>query len=186
MFCANCGREMAEGARFCESCGTPAAAGQAASAGASVPAPTATTATDVTGRRILAALIDILLMSFLFLAMAAVLGDVGKENTGNSKYSWGATLEAGPFILYLGLVYAYYAILEALTGATLGKMVIGLKVVKLDGSAFGLGASLLRNLIRFVDFLPVFYLLGLISVAMSKQKQRLGDMAAGTLVVRAR
>jgi uncharacterized RDD family membrane protein YckC len=56
--------------------------------------------------------------------------------------------------------------------------------VKADGSVFDWSGALIRNVLRLVDGLPFLYLVGIITIAASKKKQRLGDMAAGTLVVR--
>jgi uncharacterized RDD family membrane protein YckC len=68
-------------------------------------------------------------------------------------------------------------------GATPGKKALGLIVVHDDGTPVGWPSALTRNLLRFVDFLPLFYLFGLISMAVSRDFRRLGDHAAGTLVV---
>lgn len=68
-------------------------------------------------------------------------------------------------------------------GATPGKRAFGLVVVHLDGTTVGLRASLLRNLMRFADFLPVAYGVGLVSMVVDRDFRRLGDLAAGTLVV---
>jgi hypothetical protein len=68
-------------------------------------------------------------------------------------------------------------------GATPGKKALGLVVVHDGGTPVGWPAALTRNLLRFVDFLPVFYLFGLVSMAASRDFRRLGDHAAGTLVV---
>jgi uncharacterized RDD family membrane protein YckC len=57
--------------------------------------------------------------------------------------------------------------------------------VKLDGGRYGWKAVLLRNVLRIVDGLPVLYIVGLVTVAVTQRNQRLGDLAAGTLVVRA-
>ena len=70
-----------------------------------------------------------------------------------------------------------------LGGATPGKKALGLIVVHDDGTPVGWPAALTRNLLRFVDFLPLFYLFGLVSIALSRDFKRLGDHAAGTLVV---
>jgi uncharacterized RDD family membrane protein YckC len=68
-------------------------------------------------------------------------------------------------------------------GATPGKKALGLIVVHDDGTPVGWPAALTRNLLRFVDFLPLFYLFGLASMVLSRDFRRLGDHAAGTLVV---
>jgi uncharacterized RDD family membrane protein YckC len=72
--------------------------------------------------------------------------------------------------------------MEATTGQTLGKMAMKLKVVKKDGAKIDWQASIIRNLLRIIDGF-FFYLLGAIVIWVSKSKQRLGDMAANTIVV---
>ncbi|MFL5628504.1 MAG: RDD family protein [Ktedonobacteraceae bacterium] len=83
------------------------------------------------------------------------------------------------------LALAYFIILEATQGATLGKMAIGLRVVKKDGLPIGWSESVIRNLLRIIDGL-FFYLVGAIFVWTSPLKQRLGDRAANTVVIRRR
>lgn len=68
-------------------------------------------------------------------------------------------------------------------GATPGKRAFGLQVVHDDGTPVGFGASSVRNLVRAVDFFPVGYLLGLVAMLVHADRKRLGDIAAGTLVV---
>jgi uncharacterized RDD family membrane protein YckC len=86
-------------------------------------------------------------------------------------------------IMILSLVgIAYFIVLEKVKGQTVGKMVMSLKVVKKDGSAMDWQASVIRNLLRIVDG-QFAYLLGAIIIMVSKSKQRLGDMAASTIVV---
>lgn len=68
-------------------------------------------------------------------------------------------------------------------GCSPGKQVMGLRVVQDDGTPIGWSASLIRNLLRFVDMLPFGYFLGAISCLQHPHFKRLGDLAAGTLVV---
>jgi uncharacterized RDD family membrane protein YckC len=136
----------------------------------------------VTGQRIVAALIDIALLAILFLVMAALIGDFA--STDDSGFE--VRLENEGFILYLFLNLGYFVILERLTGATLGKLVMGLRVAKLDGEPYGWGAVMLRNVLRFVDGLPLLYLVGIICIAATKENQRIGDLAARSTVVRSR
>lgn len=77
----------------------------------------------------------------------------------------------------------YFTLLEGFFGATAGKMLLGLRVVQLDGSRITWQEAIVRNLLRPVDEI-VFYLVAAISVWSSPRKQRLGDRAAGTAVVR--
>jgi uncharacterized RDD family membrane protein YckC len=81
------------------------------------------------------------------------------------------------------LDWLYPVTFEVLTGTTPGKRSMGLMVVHDDGTPVGLPASLIRNLLRVVDFLPLFYAVGLISTLADRDFRRLGDLAAGTLVV---
>ncbi len=83
------------------------------------------------------------------------------------------------------LVLAYYIVMEATQGATLGKMALGLRVTKMDGSPISWSESVIRNLLRIIDGL-FFYLVGAILVWTSPLKQRLGDRVANTIVIRKR
>jgi uncharacterized RDD family membrane protein YckC len=79
----------------------------------------------------------------------------------------------------------YFLLLEWLRrGSTPGKAALRLRVVTAGGEPLGLQAAAVRNLLRIVDFLPFAYVVGGICALVSAQGQRLGDMAAGTVVVR--
>jgi uncharacterized RDD family membrane protein YckC len=83
--------------------------------------------------------------------------------------------------------WSYFILLEWLwNGQTVGKRAFGLRVINEDGSPARFVAVFVRNLVRIVDFLPAFYGLGLVAIVLSPRSQRLGDLAAGTFVVRAR
>lgn len=94
---------------------------------------------------------------------------------------------AGVGLLLLGwflIDWFYPVVFEVLNdGQTPGKRALGLRVVHLDLSPVGWNASLVRNLLRTVDFLPVAHLLALVSMCLTRRFQRLGDLAAGTLVI---
>lgn len=77
----------------------------------------------------------------------------------------------------------YPVVFEVMRGATPGKRMMGLEVVREDGAPLDWTAALLRNFLRVVDFLPFGNALGLVCILLHPQMQRLGDMAAGTLVV---
>jgi uncharacterized RDD family membrane protein YckC len=80
-------------------------------------------------------------------------------------------------------VFGYFIVLEATQGATLGKMALGLRVVKTNGAPITWADSLIRNLLRIIDGL-FGYLVGAILIWSSPLKQRLGDRVAHTVVVR--
>ena len=71
-------------------------------------------------------------------------------------------------------------------GQTPGKRLARLRVIRLDGRPVTLSESLIRNLVRLVDFLPAFYGVGVVTMFIHPQSRRLGDLAAGTLVVHER
>ena len=99
----------------------------------------------------------------------ALLGNVG--------------LGLGALLLFL-VSWWYMVLFEVLNqGCSPGKQVMGLRVVQDDGTPVGWSASLIRNLLRFVDMLPFGYFLGAISCLQHPHFKRLGDLAAGTLVV---
>lgn len=82
------------------------------------------------------------------------------------------------------LLWAYPILFELLWGGrTPGKSALGLKVINRDGTPVDWGSSVIRNLLRVVDFLPLCYVAGLISMLFSQRFERLGDLAGGTLVV---
>ena len=71
-----------------------------------------------------------------------------------------------------------------MNGQSFGKKIVGIKVVKLDGTQAGIGSYLIRSLLRIIDIQLMNGLVALISVAVSDKSQRLGDMAAGTTVIK--
>lgn len=89
----------------------------------------------------------------------------------------------GAILLFL-VTWWYMVLFEVLNqGRSPGKKILGLQVIHEDGTPIGWAASLTRNLLRFVDMLPFAYCLGILSCLNSTRFQRLGDIAAGTLVV---
>lgn len=82
------------------------------------------------------------------------------------------------------LYLLYHPVLEVLMrGSTPGKRIAGVRIVKRDGGVPGVGPLLVRNLFRLVDSLPFFYFVGLATTLLTKQSVRIGDIAAGTLLV---
>lgn len=91
----------------------------------------------------------------------------------------------GIFLIVLFLGEWFYPVLFEVKGrgATPGKRALGLVVLHDDGTPVGWSAALIRNLLRFADFLPLAYGFGLASMLVDRRFRRLGDLAAGTLVV---
>lgn len=95
------------------------------------------------------------------------------------------TAGSGLFLIGLfAMFWLYNVLFEVFAGgATPGKKAMGLKVMNSNGTPVGWSGSVIRNLLRAVDVLPGCYLLGFLSVFFSARFQRLGDLAAGTIVV---
>ena len=133
----------------------------------------------VTGRRVLATIVDGVLLGLLFFVMSMLFGSSSAEG-GQVN----ASLNGLPFLMYLVLVVAYYVLMEGYLGQTVGKMLLGIKVVREGtGEVPGLQGAAIRTVLRIVDGF-FFYLVAFISVLASAKNQRLGDMVANTLVVR--
>ena len=133
----------------------------------------------VTGRRILATIVDAIIFSIFFWVLAMLFGTTSAEG-GSFAFSLGALGS----LIYLVGVFAYYLFMEGYLGQTVGKMLLGIKVVREDtGGVPGLGAAAWRTVLRVIDGI-LFYLVAYISVLATQKNRRLGDMAAHTLVVR--
>lgn len=136
--------------------------------------------TDVVGKRIGAAIIDTIIGWVLLFLVTAVLGSAGAAmGEGGGGGAFVVSFFVLPFVVFV----AYFLLLEGLwDGYTIGKKVLSIKVVKENGQPIGIGDSVLRNLLRFIDGL-FYYLVGFIFIATSDRKQRLGDRIASTVVV---
>jgi uncharacterized RDD family membrane protein YckC len=134
----------------------------------------------VTGRRILATIVDGVIFGGLYAVMVILFGSISTVGSAN----WNGSMPALPTLLYGVIVVLYYILLEGYLGQTVGKMLLGIKVVREDnGEVPGLGGATIRTLLRIVD--GIFnYLVAFITVLISGKNQRFGDMAAHTLVVR--
>jgi uncharacterized RDD family membrane protein YckC len=133
----------------------------------------------VTGRRILATIVDAIVFSVIFWVLALLFGSTSAEG-GSVAFSLGGLGS----LICLVVIFAYYTLLEGYLGQTLGKMLLGIKVVREDnGGVPGLGAAAIRTVLRIIDGI-LFYLVAFISVLATQKNRRLGDMAANTLVVR--
>ena len=136
---------------------------------------------DLLGHRIGAALIDLALLVALFAILAATIGE---STVGGDGFSF--ELDGAEAVMYFALVLLYYFALEAAFGQTVGKLLLGLRVVRTDGGRPSVAAIAVRTLVRVVDWLPFLYLVGFIAMQVTgERRQRLGDLAARTGVARA-
>jgi uncharacterized RDD family membrane protein YckC len=136
------------------------------------------------GSRFLAAMVDSILIAigmvivnFTGLLLMTFLG-LGEESVGPSIIL--AILGLFSFLVFWG----YYIFFEIIwNGQSPGKRWLRLRVLRVDGTPIAAREAVIRNLVRILDFLPVFYGIGLIAMFANRRDRRLGDFAAGTLVV---
>ncbi|WP_039914921.1 RDD family protein [Cellvibrio mixtus] len=124
------------------------------------------------GVRALAQILDILIRFGITTVIFIVLSLLGRMGIGLA------------LILTFLLEWFYPVFFEiARNGRTPGKKWMGIRVVNDDGTPITFGPSLLRNLLRVVDFLPMAYLTGIVASLCNRQFKRLGDLAAGSMVI---
>ena len=134
------------------------------------------------GSRFTSALIDYLIQGAILLALGLVLGyGVGLDPSAGG-------FAAAIFIVCLFVLFTGYDVaFEVLnSGRTPGKRLNGLRVVRENGAPVTFATSAVRNVLRLIDILPGWYIVGIASILITRRNQRLGDLAAGTLVVRER
>lgn len=141
------------------------------------------------GSRFIALIIDgiilgiiMILIAIPFGATTMMLGLVSSAGIYNifSIIAMYSTL----MIIWFVISLLYFSYFESKTGQTLGKKLVNIKVVSVKGGKISFGAALIRTILRIIDGQGA-YLLGLIIILVSEKKQRLGDMAAKSVVVKA-
>jgi uncharacterized RDD family membrane protein YckC len=137
------------------------------------------------GTRFVAALIDYLIIvtALLLLTCAMSFLRIGAIGAGGESGTY--LVLALMVLIFFVVFWGYFMLFETLwSGQTPGKRAGRLRVIRRDGQPVGASEVLIRNLVRIVDFLPGFYGIGLVVMFIDKEARRLGDMAAGTIVVR--
>ena len=137
------------------------------------------------GSRMAAALLDLVLL-YLSLLVTVVIGGavLGTAWLDGSAGGWIAALL---ILLVFALLFGYFAAFEALNGGrTPGKQALGIRVVMDTGRPVTPGAAVVRSLVRLLDCYLLAGLPALVAISLHKSNKRLGDMAAGTIVVRDR
>ncbi len=135
--------------------------------------------------RFAALAIDTLLFCAVFFPVTRLVKGVWLMGAADHRWSMGLFITDPLCLAFLAVMVAYFVLVEGLLGATLGKGLLGLRVVREDGERPGLARSAARNLLRLVDGLPAFSILGVVLILRSPENARFGDRVAGTRVVRA-
>jgi uncharacterized RDD family membrane protein YckC len=136
------------------------------------------------GSRFLALALDTLIQMLVGLVVgiggSILIGVISAAMPGAAMWGF-ALLVLFFFFLYFG----YFAIFEIVwNGQTPGKRKAGIRVIKDSGRPLTAAESIARNLMRIVDWLPAFYAVGIVSALLTRENRRLGDLVAGSLVVR--
>jgi uncharacterized RDD family membrane protein YckC len=134
------------------------------------------------GSRFMAAFLDAIIEALIYLALflLSLLWSSAGLLGGNRSIWWTALVTLILFCIYWG----YHAIFEALwKGQTPGKRFAKIRVIKDSGRPINAFEAISRNLVRFIDFLPMFYGVGVVTMLLNAKHRRLGDYVAGTLVV---
>jgi uncharacterized RDD family membrane protein YckC len=135
---------------------------------------------QVLGRRILAGLLDIFVLGIVFVLLGVITG--GAHSSSNSA---SVTLGGGWTWVFLLIAAVYYFGCESVTGQTIGKRLVGIRVKGDDGTPASTRGVAIRTVLRIIDVLPLLYLVGfVVMMATGVRRQRLGDLAGRTIVTR--
>lgn len=136
------------------------------------------------GSRFMAVFADTIIQVVLYLALF-IIDLTALQGAMFSQWSTSqAWVVAVLIIIFFCIYWGYYAAFEALwNGQTPGKRWAGIRVIKETGRAINAFEAITRNLVRVIDFLPGIYGVGIVTMLLNSKNRRLGDFAAGTLVV---
>jgi uncharacterized RDD family membrane protein YckC len=138
------------------------------------------------GSRFIAVLVDHLIWLVAFVVLL-ILGEFllpALHVFSDISVNWAVGII---FLIIFLFLWGYFALFEAFwNGRTPGKRLMRIHVIHRTGRAISFVEALARNLVRYIDYLPSFYAAGVVTMFLNRQNQRLGDMVAGTLVVRDR
>jgi uncharacterized RDD family membrane protein YckC len=129
------------------------------------------------GSRMIALIVDSLIQAGILIATGFLVFNAASGTAAAVAFS----------LVAFFTLWGYFPLFEGVwSGRTPGKRAQGLRVIRTDGHPVTFAPVLVRNLVRIVDFLPSYYLVGLLCMVLTRRWQRLGDLAAGTMVVRER
>lgn len=135
------------------------------------------------GSRFMACLCDSLIQAVALALVIAAMGLLGANLLAKAS-GYGTWALAGLIFAGFCLYWGYYAFFEIVwQGQTPGKRWAGIRVIKDTGRPINAFEAIARNLLRFVDSMPGIYAVGIVTMLLNPKSRRLGDFAAGTLVV---
>lgn len=177
-FCKHCGKEVLDSDEFCSNCGKSIKDVQTYYKKSTGDNQFATLV-----ERFVAVLIDMIILGVV---LAIILIPFGIIALIVSQFGSLSSLFFGvPQLFWYGLWILYFTYFESTSGQTLGKRLVGIKVVTEDNGVLDIGKSLIRNVLRIIDWLPFIFIIGAFLIIFTDKKQRLGDLVAKTKVVKA-
>jgi uncharacterized RDD family membrane protein YckC len=184
-FCASCGKELTAGASFCYACGKSVAVTPSSPLMGQIPPVSGGEKPNLAseGDRIVAVIIDTILIFVVSLVIVVPLFLLGGFFGFFGSYAF---VFFGPTTLLSWLLWLlYFTYFEATSGQTLGKQLMNIRVVdETTMQHLDFARSFVRNILRIIDWLPFLYLIGFILIVTNSKKQRIGDMAARSIVVK--
>ena len=126
-------------------------------------------------------IIAIVMFILLVLGIGSMLGITVISGGELAPISIMGAISIGIFAWLLRLIY--FTFLEARSGQTIGKKIMKIRVIKMNGDEMDYVAAFVRNLLRIIDQLPTLYIIGFLLIIITKENQRIGDMVAGTILV---
>ena len=139
-------------------------------------------------KRIIEGLIDYVVLMLLAIVIAIIFGTDWRYAVflifvSTDTNSFLGTIAIYPTIIFAVLYLGYFLLFETIARTSVGKTLIGLTIVKEDGTPIGFREALIRTLLRGTDGAPFWYILGLIAILLSPTRQRIGDHLAQAIVV---
>lgn len=186
MYCVRCGQQVSDSDRFCTRCGAPMEPAPA------WPATVQTLRYAGFWRRVIAALIDVVLVGLLWFVISGLYDFATSRILENTAFTpdgvalgralW--LISGGRWLVAVLVALLYFALPEATRrGASPGKLVMRLRVARADGETTGIGRSVLRTALKPLSAAPL--MLGFLIAAWNRRKQALHDLLSGTVVLRA-
>jgi uncharacterized RDD family membrane protein YckC len=135
------------------------------------------------GRRFAALVIDFIVLSLVFFPVTRLVKGVWIMSSQDHLWGYGWLVTDPLCIIFFVVIVLYFVLLEGAFGSTIGKRLSGVRVVGMDNQSPGMMRSAIRNLLRIIDSLPAFNILGMILIIKSPERARFGDRVAGTRAI---
>jgi uncharacterized RDD family membrane protein YckC len=137
------------------------------------------------GSRAVALIIDYIILGIVIWVIALPFGAAALFSMRGPRYPMAFSGAVVLAVSAIGIIIwlLYFTYLEGTSGQTLGKRVISIKVTKETGESLSFVDALIRTLCRIIDMLPTLYIIGIILILVTEKNQRIGDLAAHTIVV---